>query len=148
MFAEVSCQHQHDWNLDELRWLKLSDAGQLDPTALSIDPQTNARHQDDHQQHETKDVKDRCKFNQSTVIAERNREHEHKRDRQTYQLLLPVAFGRLRVVNFPSAKTNDGDGQNGDQPIEISEFAFLQDSNHESVISKRLSNFQRDAIIR
>jgi len=33
-------------------------------------------------------------------------------------------------MNFPRAEADDGNRQDGNQPIEITEFLFLQNGNH------------------
>src|SRR5256885_2767488 len=54
-----------------------------------VDPHSNSGNQNDHQQYQAEDIEERREFNQAAVIAERNRQHEDERDRQTDQLLLP-----------------------------------------------------------
>src|SRR5256885_12032395 len=92
-----------------------------------VDPHSNSGNQNDHQQYQAEDIEKRRECNQAAVIAERNRQHEDERNRQTDQLLLPKRFSWLRIMNPPRAETDDGDRQQRDQPIEIPELTFLQD---------------------
>ena len=130
MLAKIFREHQDDGNLHELRRLKLSRSGQSNPRAMAIDPHPYARHQDRHQANEAEQVKQWRNFDQAAVVAERNREHRDQSDAKSNQLLLPESFRGLRVVNLPRAKADDAYGQQGHEPIEISNLAFLNNGNH------------------
>src|SRR5258708_14641127 len=131
MLPEIPRQHQDDGNLYKLRWLKLTQrAGQPDPAALAVDLHSDSGYQYDDQQPQSQHIKDRGEFNQTAIVAESDRQHRYQRNTQTDKLLLPIGLGRLRIMNLPSAKANNGDSQHADQPVKISKFTSLHNGNH------------------
>src|SRR5882672_12770026 len=137
MLAEILCQHQDDGNLYKFRRLELASARQFDPATLAVNFQSNARDQDNYQQHQSQDIQDGSNLNQAAIVAESNCQHRNQCNPQPDQLLLPVSFGGNGVANLPGAKADNDDRQGGDQPIKISQTSFLDNCDHKSVTSKR-----------
>jgi hypothetical protein len=102
MLAKISGEHQHDWDLHKLGWLKLAGDGQLDPTTLTVDLHSYAGNQHDHQQYQTKDVKSRGQLDDPAIIAEGNRHHRDHGDAQTDELLFASMFPSVGRCEFPT----------------------------------------------
>ena len=125
ILAEVASKHHRRSYFNKFRRLKLTDPGNFDPGAMTIDLQTDARDQHEGQQHEPKDVERWSNIQQLAIIGEGDGDHRNQRNRQADQLLDPEIFRRLGVANLQRAEADDADGKDGQQPVEISKRPFF-----------------------
>src|SRR5882672_1621420 len=119
MSAEVAGKHNGSSDFYKLGRLKLTDAGNLDPGALAVNPQTNSRNENRNEQQQTEDIKRRSYIQEFPIIVKGDQEHGHYADPQADELLHPKIFSWLGIANLDRAKTHDADRQQRQQPVEI-----------------------------
>src|SRR6185437_15402646 len=100
------------------------------PRALAVDLQTDTGKQNQHEQDQTEDVKSGCEVEQTAIVRERDRQHRDEPDGESDQLFDPVGFGRLRIPNLNRAEQHDTDGEQRQDPIEVTPTALVNDRDH------------------
>ena len=120
MLAKVVSEHHCGRDFDELRWLKLAQSGYANPPAVAVDLQADAGYQHNDQQHDSKDVERRRYVEHFAIVGKSDYQHCDQRDSQSDELLDPIALRRLSITDLVSAKSDNANGQHGQQPIKVS----------------------------